>query len=195
MSPIHVLPLRTKWVILVVKMPYPILIKHSVRVIHPSVCWCMMIDGTKLFTISCIELTCFLEIFPASKVLYKTCCSLVTNKLYVEKNIASEFAYIKRDCVICLVNREFTVKLLNNLIIFNNTNVSNTLAFFYRKEDVFFRCLHAFHRVILTKKLLSKHKTCTCKEAYRQCYNLFYHCRFSISNSVFADKDTYYFYN
>ena len=70
MCPCHILPLRTVWIVLIVQMPYTILIKHTIRVVHPTISWSVMIDRTELLTILSIEYVRQFYILPTSKVLY-----------------------------------------------------------------------------------------------------------------------------
>ena len=55
MSPGHILPLRSVWIVLEIEIPYTIFIEHTVRVVHPTVGRSMMIDWAILLSILHIE--------------------------------------------------------------------------------------------------------------------------------------------
>ena len=85
MSPCHVLPLRTVGVPLVVEVPHTTasIIKHTIRVVHPSVLRGMVIDGTEVLAVGGVERGGILHLAPANKLSHSTLLATVTVKLDV----------------------------------------------------------------------------------------------------------------
>ena len=55
MSPVHIAPLTSVWVILEIEMILTIIIHHSVRVVHPTIERSEVIRWTIVIGIGCIE--------------------------------------------------------------------------------------------------------------------------------------------
>ena len=68
MPPMHILPLRSVGVPLVIKVIETIFIKQSIGIVHPSVCGRMMIDRPPFLAIDRVENVRKADVAPADMV-------------------------------------------------------------------------------------------------------------------------------
>ena len=129
-------------------MPYTILIEHTIRIVHPTVSWGMVIDWTELLTVLSIKcISCF-NFFPTNKVINQTNAMFISCKLDIKQHITTILTDIKWNIIISLVNSKFTIELFHDLIIFDNTNMCITFFLLYWKKNILICCLHTFYCVI-----------------------------------------------
>ena len=64
-SPVHVSPHRTVRIILEIQVIHAILVEHTVRVVHPAVSRCMMINRTEFLLVCHVERIRHFKFFPA----------------------------------------------------------------------------------------------------------------------------------
>ena len=83
--PMHILPLRSVGVPLIIEVPHSVLIKHPIRVVHPPVQGRMMINRTEVLAISGVKGVGELDFFPASELAYSALLTTVTMKLDIHQ--------------------------------------------------------------------------------------------------------------
>ena len=104
MSPGKVVPHRAIRAPLVVKMPFAILVEHSVRIVHPTILRSVMIGRTEDFPVFSVDDVREFHLAPADLILGVTAGCPVHRKVDEEFDVLSgPFAEIERDHVIHLV--------------------------------------------------------------------------------------------
>ena len=78
-------------------MPNAILVEHTVRVVHPSVFWSVMIDGTILLAVGHVERVGILHVLPAGESRHPAIVTICAIDMNVERDVLAvlEFADVE----------------------------------------------------------------------------------------------------
>ena len=105
--PVHVLPQRPVGIVLVVKMPFAVFVKHAVRVVHPAVERCMVVQRAVWFAVGGVERIAECDFFPTDFILYITRVGTVVLGAYIQCDLLSVvWCQIERHEIVDMVYRQ-----------------------------------------------------------------------------------------
>ena len=124
MSPVHIAPLTSVWVILEIEMILTILIKHTVRVVHPSVSRSVMEIRTILLAILRIERIRELHVLPASEGV-QTLLAIIAVYLDIESQAlqTGKLIHIERHVIIYVVFSQLHIEGFHLLVVSNHLDI------------------------------------------------------------------------
>ena len=131
MSPVHIPPHRTVRVVLIKQMINTILIYHSIRIIHPSISWCKVINRTEFFTIGSIIFIRKFHFFPAY--------SRIRDKLKIERKMfVIKSGKVNWYKVIYFIYSQTDIHVTHYVVIGYHIQFSFGRSLFYRKKQILF---------------------------------------------------------
>ena len=131
-----------------------ILIEHSIRIIHPPVCWCVMILGTEFFAVGGVELVALLHVFPTDKVLHGACKSAIAIEINVQQQFFRiETLNIQRNIIVYLVYCQTYIERLHLLVICNNADVGIIFSLLNRQKKIIAVNFYTLHGMTLSQHL------------------------------------------
>ena len=141
--PVHILPLRTIGVILIIEVPHTILIEHTVRIVHPSIERRMMIGRTETLTVGGVEGVGELYILPADELAHSTLLTSVSTKFDIEQTGTLQLV---RHIIVHPVNGQLHIQSLHHVVlVVQYCNRSYILRFLHGQEHILLTLFHLQH--------------------------------------------------
>ena len=130
-------------------MPYTVLIKHAIRIVHPTVLRRVVIQRTELLTVRCVKRVRVLHLLPAYEFTDSTFLATVTMEFNIHQTSSAQFI---RHIVINSVNGQFYIDSLYHIIIVvQYRNSSDIFRFLYWQQQITRALRHFQHRVTVTQ--------------------------------------------
>lgn len=137
-SPGHILPFGAVGVVLVVEMPFPVFVEHTVGVVHPSVKWGVVEGRTILFAICRVEGVGEGHAAPAHVSLGFSHRASSLGNHHVEDHVVTFVGgEIVGHCIIGLRESEFHINGLGNLSVYNHVDLCVVDVFLHGKNEIF----------------------------------------------------------
>ena len=149
MPPVHVLPLRTVRVPLVIEVPYAILIKHTIGIVHPPVYRRMMIDRTETLAVGCVKRIGIFDVFPTDELAYGTFLAAIATKLNIQQTGALQLV---GNIIVHPINGQLHIQPLHHLVVVvQYCNGGNVFRLLHGQEYVLLTLFHFHHGVAVAQ--------------------------------------------
>ncbi len=157
-SPVHIAPETAVRVILIEQMPFPVLVDHSVGVVHPAPVRRKVVGGTVLFLLVGTVNGCGRgHIGPAHIVGRVPAHTAALGHLDIQQNAAAgPFPQVQRDQVVRLVNGQGNVGLEDHISVGEHLHLCFLGRFLHGQEDVAVGSANLDHTVRFTQMSNSK---------------------------------------
>ena len=154
MAPRHVLPFRSVRIPLVIQMPYAILVKHSVRIVHPAVQRRVMIRRTVFLAVGGIERVRHVEIVPAHILLGLADSGPVLRSDDVQHHIMALVpCYVQRHRVVHLRLRQPYIYGAVKFPVHQDVDRRVIVRLLYGHKQIFPVAVDAHQRIVRSKMI------------------------------------------
>ena len=149
MAPRHILPERAVGIVLIIEMPFAAGVEHAVRVIHPSVERCMVIERAKAFAIGCIKGVGVLEQLPEGDVRECLDIASAAGDVEVEQRVlALPGGELERHIIVSLCGGEAHIERLLGAASHDDGEAVVVRPLLHGQQEILVRGVEAEHGVI-----------------------------------------------